>query len=174
MEQIIIDVGIYNAHPGERVEVKISFLDVAVESSPLVRPHFQLDSDPAELLLQRLCDPLSQVQISRFVREFEAGERAVSVGIGEAGFIQQSLGLFRIVAEPRHGGLVGPVLRREQAGCGNRQPFQDMADNCLAIYRMADRVADLTTFQNRMIEIHADILKNRSLLAQYRGVGVFL
>ena len=50
MKNLIIDVRILDADPGEGVEMKVAFFDVAKEGAPFIGADFQLNADMLQLL----------------------------------------------------------------------------------------------------------------------------
>ena len=47
MEDIVINVRVSYADPGERVKVEVTFFDIAIKRAPLISAHFELDADTA-------------------------------------------------------------------------------------------------------------------------------
>jgi hypothetical protein len=63
MENIVINIRVYDAHPRKRVKMEIAFFDIAVKCSPLIGAHFELDADTAQLFLQRLGNSSAQIDV---------------------------------------------------------------------------------------------------------------
>ena len=54
MKDLIKDIRVHDADPGEGVKMEIAFFDVAVEGAPFVSTDFQLNPYSLELFFQGL------------------------------------------------------------------------------------------------------------------------
>src|SRR5215470_10403358 len=84
MKNLIVDVRILDADPGERIEMKVALLNVAKEGAPFVGSDFQLDANAEQLFFESFGNSSPQIDIRAFERELESSPRPIAVGIGES------------------------------------------------------------------------------------------
>ena len=97
------DVGIGQgaADPLQRVHLKVALEDVRIQRGELVRAHVDVDADVAQILLDdRRLQP-GEFQAGRLERQRQTRPRAVAVGIGIAGLVEERFRALRIVVEAR-------------------------------------------------------------------------
>jgi hypothetical protein len=122
------DVGVRDPDPGEAADLEVSFLDAGEEGSPLKGLDLNGNTYLSKLLLDHGRDAPAHFVLRRLVRQSEAGERTVAVGIGEPGFVEEPPRPCRI---ERHRGkirIVRPRPRGVDRGYEVGAPLPDRLD----------------------------------------------
>src|SRR5262245_20424917 len=129
MKNLMVDVWILDADPGERIEMKVALLDVAKEGAPFVGSDFQLDANAQQLFFESFGNSSPQIEIRAFKGEFESSPRPITVGIGEPCLIEKAFCLLRIVRPLVYRAIVGPIQGRKQTAGGSSKILNQMAND---------------------------------------------
>src|SRR5262245_20762915 len=87
MKNLMVDVRILDADPGERIEMKVALFDVAKEGAPFIGSDLQLNANAKQLFFERFGNSPPEIEICAFKRELEWSPGPVTVGIGETSLI---------------------------------------------------------------------------------------
>src|SRR5215813_14288032 len=174
MKNLIVDVRILDADPGERIEMKVALLNVAKEGAPFVGSDFQLDTNAEQLFFESFGNSPSEIEIRAFKGELESSPRPITVGIGEPSLIQEAFCLLRIVRPLVYRAFIRPIQRRKQTAGGNSEILNQMVNDTFAVDRMGQRLAYLLVPENRVSEVDADVLKRCALTGFDGCIGVAL
>src|SRR5262249_16064268 len=87
MKNLMVDVRILDADPGERIEVKVALFDHANACAPFICSDLQLDANAQQLFFESFGNSPPEIEICAFKRELESSSRPVTVGIGETSLI---------------------------------------------------------------------------------------